>query len=262
MAVRTLAIGDIHGSLKALVQVLDRANYNPKKDNLIFLGDYVDGWSESAEVVDFIIGLKEKIKFENRHPESVVCLEGNHDQWLAEFLIYGTAQPGWLQNGGRTTLASYEKFWDNNGRDSKSLDSHRDFFNKLMPYYITNKNQAFVHAGCSIEDGVGGTLPYLRVWDRQMWAKVMSGATVKAHNELYIGHTTTCSLKLKKHLPEYDTQKDGLDYITVPVNRQNVWNLDTGAGWHGRLTAMDIDSKEFFQSDLSMELYPNEKGRM
>jgi serine/threonine protein phosphatase 1 len=49
---RTLVIGDIHGGIKALKQVLQKADVT-KEDTLIFLGDYVDGWSESAEVISF-----------------------------------------------------------------------------------------------------------------------------------------------------------------------------------------------------------------
>ncbi|WP_217707033.1 metallophosphoesterase [Pedobacter ghigonis] len=39
---RTLVIGDIHGGLKALIQLLERASVT-KQDRLIFLGDFVDG---------------------------------------------------------------------------------------------------------------------------------------------------------------------------------------------------------------------------
>lgn len=52
MSNRTLVIGDIHGGFKALKQVLERALVSTS-DTLIFLGDYVDGWSESPEVIDF-----------------------------------------------------------------------------------------------------------------------------------------------------------------------------------------------------------------
>ena len=45
------------------------------------------------------------------------------------------------------------------------------------------------------------------------------------------------------------------------MNRCNVWNLDTGAGYRGRLTIMDIDSKKYWQSDNAILLYPNERGR-
>ena len=51
---RTLAIGDIHGGLRALQQVLQRAVVTTD-DLLVFLGDYVDGWSESPEVLDFLL---------------------------------------------------------------------------------------------------------------------------------------------------------------------------------------------------------------
>lgn len=38
---RTLVIGDIHGGLKALIQVLERVEVK-QNDRLIFLGDYVE----------------------------------------------------------------------------------------------------------------------------------------------------------------------------------------------------------------------------
>ena len=57
---RTFVIGDIHGGLKALLQVLNQLEIT-EKDSLIFMGDYVDGWSESAQVVDFLINFSEKI---------------------------------------------------------------------------------------------------------------------------------------------------------------------------------------------------------
>ena len=58
---RKLVIGDIHGGLQALIQVLERANVT-KNDTLIFLGDYVDGWSESPQLIDFLINLNKTQK--------------------------------------------------------------------------------------------------------------------------------------------------------------------------------------------------------
>lgn len=57
---RTYAIGDIHGGLKALIQLLNKMEVKDE-DTLIFLGDYVDGWSESAQVIQFLIELSQKI---------------------------------------------------------------------------------------------------------------------------------------------------------------------------------------------------------
>ena len=58
----TYVIGDIHGGLKALLQVLERAKVT-QNDTLIFLGDYADGWSETPAVLDFLIDLSSKNAF-------------------------------------------------------------------------------------------------------------------------------------------------------------------------------------------------------
>ena len=50
--------------------------------------------------------------------------------------------------------------------------------------------------------------------------------------EIYLGHTPTLNWQ-----------------ESAPMNVFNVWNLDTGAGTSGKLSIMDIDSKEFWQSD-------------
>ncbi len=54
---RILVVGDIHSGLKALKQVLGKAEVTPD-DKLIFLGDYVDGWSTAVETIDFLIALQ------------------------------------------------------------------------------------------------------------------------------------------------------------------------------------------------------------
>jgi serine/threonine protein phosphatase 1 len=41
----------------------------------------------------------------------------------------------------------------------------------------------------------------------------------------------------------------------------NVWNIDTGAAFTGKLTIMDIDTRQFWQSDPVKNLYPGETGR-
>ena len=46
------------------------------------------------------------------------------------------------------------------------------------------------------------------------------------------------------------------------MHAANIWNLDTGAGWDGKLTMMDVNTGEYWQSDRITELYPNEQGRI
>ena len=45
------------------------------------------------------------------------------------------------------------------------------------------------------------------------------------------------------------------------MNALNIWNVDTGAAFKGKLTAINIDTKAYFQSDDLPSLYSNEKGR-
>lgn len=40
-----------------------------------------------------------------------------------------------------------------------------------------------------------------------------------------------------------------------------IMDLHTGFGWNGKLTIMDIDTHEYWQSDNVQKLYPNEPGR-
>ena len=75
---RILVIGDIHGGLRALHQIMERANVT-SKDTLLFLGDYVDGWSQSPELLDFLIDLGNK--------QNCIFIRGNHDELLMDWLL-------------------------------------------------------------------------------------------------------------------------------------------------------------------------------
>ena len=63
-------------------------------------------------------------------------------------------------------------------------------------------------------------------------------------SEIYIGHTPVTRIG-----------------ATIPVQRANVWNIDTGAAFKGRITVIDVTTKVFWQSDPVWELYPDEVGR-
>ena len=239
---KTFVIGDIHGDFKALIQVLERANVQ-NGDRLIYLGDYVDGWSESAQLISFLIKIKEHY--------DCIFIKGNHDVWCYEWLVNpNEKQQVWINNGGRETILSYE------GLGSEK-QKHIDFFSAMKNFYVDEQNRLFIHAGFSSMKGPENefyTSNYR--WDRTLWemAVVMDKRIqkhsylypkrLKLYKEIYIGHTPT------------------LDFGSeVPMHKINVWNLDTGAAFTGRLSIMDMDTKQFWQSDHLPSLYPNEKGR-
>lgn len=242
MKKRTLVIGDIHGGLRALEQVLERAKVT-EGDHLIFLGDYVDGWSESAQVIDYFLELKQKIQCD--------FIFGNHDAWCADWLRDDVENNIWKIHGGLSTLKSYANYTEAEKED------HLAFFGRMQNYLIDDENRLFIHAGFSSMHGPKKEHYASNYnWDRTLWEMAMAihgriekddphyPLRLRLFKEIYIGHTPTTRWG-----------------ISEPWNRANLWNLDTGAAFRGRLSAMDIDTKEFWQSDPVHELYPNEKGR-
>jgi serine/threonine protein phosphatase 1 len=73
----TIAIGDIHGNLRALDDLLGRVRDDiTLSDTVVFLGDYIDRGPDSKGCIDRILDFRREIIGE------VVCLRGNHEDWL------------------------------------------------------------------------------------------------------------------------------------------------------------------------------------
>ena len=263
---RTLVIGDIHGAVMALQEVLIRSSFNYIEDRLIFLGDYVDGWSQSAELIQFLIELEEQCKIKP------IFLRGNHDYWAEQWLLYGDTNKIWREQGGEATILSYVK--------TKYIvdQKHKDFFYNLQNYFIDEENRGYVHGGYSSRKGLGHEAHNSTYyWDRDLWSLALMShdrhheaindyegeyfRRFEKHKEVFIGHTATTNWRYKVHYPESSSHSDVGKKIMVPMHRCNVWNMDTGCGWDGKLTIMDVDTKEYWQSNLVKELYPNELGR-
>lgn len=239
---KVFVIGDIHGGLKALKQVLEKAVVSTN-DTLIFLGDYVDGWSESAQVIEAVIKLSKQ--------QHCICIKGNHDVWCEDWLRTGYIDDTWLAHGGKETIESYT------GTDAVTQQQHLQFFEKMGFYFIDEHNRLFIHAGFTAMHGPKAELNATTCClDRTLWEMALTmdkgikktslfyPKRLKLFNEIYIGHTPTLYY--------------GVD---VPMHGCNVWNIDTGAAFTGRLSIMDIDTKQFWQSEVVKNLYPGEKGR-
>ncbi len=239
---RTIVIGDIHGGLRALKELIANIQINAN-DHLIFLGDYVDGWSESAQLIQFLIELEKTHKCD--------FIFGNHDAWCHDWLENDLSNDIWLKHGGKSTIESYAEF-----SESEKM-AHLAFFKRMKNYLVDSENRLFIHAGYSSMHGPEREHYQSNYrWDRTLretalavHGKVQKDDRVfpkrhKLFKEIYIGHTPTLEW--------------GIDH---PWNRLNVWNLDTGAAFMGKLSALDIDSKVYWQSSPVHSLYKGEKGR-
>lgn len=170
---------------------------------------------------------------------------------MRKLAFNSSTDPVWLNNGGQETIESYRPVMDN------TRQAHLEFFKRMLPYHIDEQNRLFIHAGFTSMHGPKREV-YLPafMWDRTLWEmanalhlKITSKDAafpqrLKLFHEIYIGHTPTLSY--------------GCD---IPMQGINVWNIDTGAAFTGRLSIMDIDTKAFWQSDVLIALYPNEIGR-
>jgi serine/threonine protein phosphatase 1 len=215
------AIGDIHGCLSALKELIDQLPLKPE-DELVFLGDYIDRGRESKGVLDYLVANQKP----NWH-----FLRGNHEQMLLEWL--GTpnslAASNWLLNGGHQTLQSYvpkEKLDEVRGEGAHILlqsyipHTHVEFLNELPLTYET-PDYFFCHAGVNLDKPLNAQEPDDLLWIRRKFLQ---------------DPRPTPKLVIHGHTPveKADVTKDRID-------------IDTGCVYGGFLTAISLPNKKLFQ---------------
>lgn len=149
-----IAIGDIHGCLFALEQLLDRLSPQPE-DHLIFVGDYIDRGPNSKGVIERLLTLRET--------HNCTFLRGNHEAMMLDYLTKGNWDL-WQLNGGVETLESYS-----NAGHLNIPETHRDFLDETVIYHETEEF-FFVHAGLkpnlTIADNLNRHGAEVFLWER------------------------------------------------------------------------------------------------
>jgi serine/threonine protein phosphatase 1 len=223
---RLFVLGDIHGAYRALRQCLDRSGFDYAADHLIFLGDVCDGWPETRQSIDELMRLR-----------NLTWLLGNHDQMALPWMKNKEIQPSWINQGGEATMQSY-----GNGVPG----SHISFLESALPYY-TLEDRCFVHAGFDPDRPISFQGVETLIWDRNLARRALEAYHTRAtgkltsYDETYVGHTPVAFGK--------------------PIEGAGVWLMDTGAGWSGVLSMMNVSTKEVFVSDPVPSLYPGVPGR-
>jgi serine/threonine protein phosphatase 1 len=229
---------DAHGSYKAMLQCLERSGFNNEEDILYFNGDIVDGFPQTRECINLLLEIK-----------NLVYICGNHDQWAVEYYT-GILPEGsdsfrsWQHHGGLATRQSYNM--------QPMPKNHLDFLLQSKLYHITDDNILFVHAGFDTTKNIEQQDSESLLWNRSFALHYYNLHIenyifkIDQFKEVYIGHTPTIGLDSNQ---------------TTPLHMGNIIMMDTGACFKGKLSIMDIDTKEVWQSDNSMLLYPDHKGR-
>lgn len=245
-AARTLILGDIHGHITALDTVLATAKYNPQQDRLICLGDYIDGWEASFEVVERLIAYQKQSPFKN------IYLMGNHDKWMLDFLeaeldnwrheshVTATYR-SWMSNGGYATYQQYLAHSD------EALYQHKQLFFDQLELYFLEDNKLFVHAGFNENMGFEATLKYTPkdlYWTRNLakkskyWYEAQQAGKsidpttqqIDSFDKIYIGHSPTSKYNLYH-----------------PIKTGNIINLDQGCKHTGTLSLWIDETDTYVQ---------------
>lgn len=220
------AVGDVHGcheELLALEQQIEAdASFFSGRKLIIMLGDYVDRGPASASVIEHLIAPPPP-GFER------ICLAGNHEIAMLDYCEGRLSRAEWLPLGADATLRSYglnEDYIRQAYRSGSKVDAqirkvippgHISFLREL-PILVKAPGFVFVHAG--IRPGIG--------LDEQTdvdLAQIRSDFLDHPHGLkqwIIHGHTPVSAVK--------------------PAGRR--LNIDTGAFYSGRLTAVRIWQKK------------------
>ncbi|KQC06990.1 MAG: metallophosphatase [Smithella sp. SDB] len=213
---KIFAIGDIHGCLEKLKELMSRIDIDGRNDTLIFIGDFIDRGRFSKEVIDYILRLQSKYK-------KMICLLGNHERMFLNYLE-GVDEDMYLVNGGINTLHSYgiSLYDDIKKRKSKIPADHQSFFQSLLPYYEKGK-YIFVHAGLNPDVPLAEQGMYDLLWVRYEFIE-----SKKDMGKIVIfGHTPVGE---------------------KPLIRKNKIGIDTGVVYGGKLTCIELPDLKIYQA--------------
>jgi serine/threonine protein phosphatase 1 len=233
---RTFVIGDIHARHAQLQNLLEMLPRDESTDTLVFLGDLIDRGTDAPGVVAAVLELKRD------NPERVVCLRGNHEQMLLDFLDTGASI--WLSpvTGGERTFEQYtgrkvsittEKDFEEARRQIRSSvpSEHLEFF-RQMPLYHEDDYALYVHAGLDRGNHPRETDDHALLWSRD--TEFFKNYTGKP---CLFGHTPTAFLPLRGRLGRHGI------YIS-----HSAIGLDTGYSPQSPLSCLQLPDFILYQT--------------
>lgn len=235
----TVAVGDIHGCLDELHQLMEHVKKHVDVvDRWVFLGDYVDRGPKTKDVINFLMTLDDG---------NNVFLRGNHEDmmlWQSPNYIHKGMLNGfqnWMINGGDQTILSYgfpfsPEFW-NPLTPMKVYDAykhidpkHIDWISKTKLYF-NDSERTYVHAGINRKLPLTEQSPNVLTWIRD---EFLNNVSPKGGYVVH-GHTPGPKVEL----------------------RPNRCNLDTACVYGGTLSAGIFD-----ESKSEPRTIVNHKGKV
>jgi serine/threonine protein phosphatase 1 len=197
--VRTFVIGDLHGRRKQLCALLSLIPRDAQTDTLIFLGDLLDRGAEIPGTVEDVLALKRD------NPSRVVCLRGNHEQMLLDFIDTGATIWLHVAVGSACTIKQYTGEWFRIRNEKDFLELRRRFqesvpaehveFFRSLPLFHEDDFALYVHAGLN-----GGKHPSETDAHHLLWSRDGDFFKNYTGKPCVFGHTPTPLLPLRGRL--------------------------------------------------------------
>ncbi|SFT78278.1 serine/threonine protein phosphatase 1 [Selenomonas sp. GACV-9] len=214
---RILAVGDIHGEWDKFLSLYRQLDFNPEKDLLVFLGDYID---RGARSMDALIWM-----YEHRQEKAIIMLRGNHEQMMLDYYDTNGQDDIWLQNGGDITADALASL------DGGTQRLYLDFVRSLpLAHHLraNNRDYFFCHAGVDPAVPLDEQAPETLLWIRERFFDHYTGETI-----VVAGHTNTAYIE---------------PLTPLPIIRRNMILVDTGSYMHyGHISCVDVLSGRIWQ---------------
>jgi len=233
---KTFVVGDIHGRCAQLHGLLEILPRDESVDKLIFLGDLIDRGPDVPGCVAQVIDLCQK------NPERVICLRGNHEQMLLDFLDNTDTTWTGTATGSDQTFAQYTGT-PLRLRAEADLGAARDLiaakvpadqiaFFRALPLYHEDDFALYVHAGLENGKHPRDSSPHALLWTRDAdFYKSYHG------KPCVFGHTPTPFLPLRGRLGRHGI------YL-----RHSAIGIDTGYDLHSPLSCLSLPDFTLYQS--------------
>jgi bis(5'-nucleosyl)-tetraphosphatase (symmetrical) len=262
----TIAIGDVQGCYDQLMRLLERADYDERRDLLWFVGDLVNRGPQSAQVVRFVKSLGER----------QVTVLGNHDLALL-VIAEGVKKP----HRGDTfdeLLAAPDRDelvdWLRHQKMLHAGDGHAMVHAGLLPQWSLSQAAALAR---EVEAALRG--PDYREYLKQLygneparWRDDLAGydrlrvivnamsrmRLVTPDGAMEFSHKTGPAKLPAGYLPWYDAPGRASRGSRIYfghwaalglMQREDVVCLDTGCVWGRALSALRLEDRRLFQLD-------------
>ncbi len=271
MTKRTFAVGDIQGCYDSLRCLLDKAAFNAKHDQLWVVGDLVNRGPQSLATLRYLkdLGKHAKIVLGNHDLHLLAIASGahkirkndtfadvlgapdrtelldwlrrqpllHHDAKLGFTMVHAGIPPGWTLQRAQHLAAEVEqriqgkkaddffanmygagpRCWDDKLSGNKRLRCIVNYFTRMR--FCTAEGKLDLKDKASTESSRPGYLPWFQHSKRRM-----------QREKIVFGHWAALQGKAKP---------------------KNVYALDTGCAWGGKLTLLQLENKKLFSCNCS-----------